>query len=54
LQGGRPQNINYLISPSGLILSANYELGILNKRLIAMYDGKFIICQNYKKGVKDG
>lgn len=33
-------------------MSINYENGLINKWLIAIFNDKFIICYQYKKGTK--
>lgn len=46
--------MNYLIYPSGILLSVYFEQGIIDNYMVAYEQNNFISCYHYLKGIKDG
>lgn len=49
-----PHGKNYSLYGSGLTIMADYKYGVLHGWLIGYCPDKFLICHQYKEGVREG
>lgn len=54
MQNDQLHGKNFIVYPSGICMSASYEHGKLNRWVISIFKGHFIVCYNYRRGMKEG